>query len=450
MRECDAILRCVPDGVTTAPSILQRVVRGATVTAVAQIYGMALSVATSAILVRILGGPGFGAFNYMQGLALLLTAFAGSGLSLTTVRFLPDYRTRDAERAGQLLSAGFTFAVILGVVLGAGLSFWPIGKELESGGVSRTGRLLTAAILLPNAICSMQLGALMGLEAFRKSAISNAARATVQLPLTIGLSIAWGIEGALLGALLTVVFQCVINELQIRRCCAAFRIQYSYLTRRPDFRHVGSFSVPSFLASLVNAPAQQISNDFLLGQPGGLGQIALMSVAHQWRNAFLFLPGVIGQTALPILSDATVTDKDRNRMLGLIGGGSFVLLLCLAAGSYALGPVFDALYGDALRGSSMLVCAMGVATAFYAATVPLGQFFLLRNRVWISVFVNGVQMAFLIGFSKLLIGSVSPAALGAAFAYAAAYSSQLAVMVVLFFLMAGRGGSTESKTDVAV
>lgn len=68
-------------------------------------------------------------------------------------------------------------------------------------------------------------------------------------------------------------------------------------------------SISNMLSNVMVGPVIWVANVIIINTPGGYGQLGIFNAADQWRYALTFLPGVIGNVLLPLLS-ANINEKN--------------------------------------------------------------------------------------------------------------------------------------------
>jgi O-antigen/teichoic acid export membrane protein len=148
--------------------------------------------------------------------------------------------------------------------------------------------------------------------------------------------------------------------------------------------------------------------------------MGLFNAANQWFGALLFLPGVLGQAALPILSEHS-RHGDRARLRTILAfyvrlSGLVVLplVLCGAIAS----PYVMAWYGPAFREAWPTLIVILVTAGLLAVLNPVGQVIAALGRMWAGTLMN---LGWAASFLLLTFLLVPWGALGLAWARLTAY-----------------------------
>ncbi len=143
---------------------LTLVARGAGSSLVVQGLGLGLGYAAHVLLARWMGAAGYGVYTYVLAWAALLAVPAGGGLSLLVVRFVPEYRVREAWGLLRgLLQWGTAQALAVGVALALAASALVLLLDPSASG-AYTRPLLVGLWMVPlQALLNLTSGVFQGL-----------------------------------------------------------------------------------------------------------------------------------------------------------------------------------------------------------------------------------------------------------------------------------------------
>jgi O-antigen/teichoic acid export membrane protein len=158
----------------------------------------------------------------------------------------------------------------------------------------------------------------------------------------------------------------------------------------------------------------------LVNQPGGYAEMGIYSAANQWGNAIAFIPSVLAQVALPLLSSVN-GERDSSHYSQAL---RWNLILTAAAATAVAGPVALAapyimrLYGSTfqqgslvlvlLSATSVISCLNGViGTAIFSAGSAWARF--AFSAMWAAVFIAGchflVPKSLAVGLAGSMLGA---------------------------------------------
>jgi O-antigen/teichoic acid export membrane protein len=167
-----------------------------------------------------------------------------------------------------------------------------------------------------------------------------------------------------------------------------------------EWRVLRDFSLPTALAGIAVVPATWLAVSILTGQVNGLHEVATFTAASQWMSALMFLPGVVNQTMLPVLSEASRESAGNaagastwmTTKLNLMFTVPIAGLLSIAS------PFVMGMYGKQYAGSWPVLVVV-VWTAMLAAVGgAVSQLLIATGRVWTGFGMNlGWACCFLAG-----------------------------------------------------
>jgi O-antigen/teichoic acid export membrane protein len=136
----------------------------------------------------------------------------------------------------------------------------------------------------------------------------------------------------------------------------------------------------------------------LVNQPGGYAEMGILSAVSQWRNAIGFIPAVLAQFALPILSSLN-GERDVSRYGRALRWN--LILTAVAATAVAVpvalgAPQIMRLYGRGFQ-QGWLVLILSAATAVISCINGIvGTAILSAGSVWVGLAFNGMWAAALL------------------------------------------------------
>jgi len=375
-----------------ADSLGARFARGAFWAFLGTGIARAISMLTSIVSARLLGSTQFGELGMVRSTVSTFGVFAGLGLGLTATKYISEYRTIDPDRAGRTLGLTVVFSLLSSAVCAVTLYIvapWIANSVL--GATQLVSLLRVGALLLPVSVFSGALtGALAGLEAFRSIARIACLSSLVGLPLTLAGIRLMGVVGAITSICLTQALNSYLSTVALRKECARAGVRVTLAGWRTEVSVLWQFSVPAFLSAIAVSPFQWVANAMLASRPGGFRELGVFNAANQWRTALMFLPGVLGRVAMPMLSaEQHAGDGDRfdavmdmNQSINTLVVVPITMLVLFLRGEIM------SLYGaDFAQGNTVLM-GIAVGTCVAAIGSPAGSAIQAKGRMWLGAAQN--------------------------------------------------------------
>lgn len=420
-----------------AASLRARFARGAIWSLIGTLVSQGLTLVASVVTARLLGKSEFGELGMINSTVGVFGMLAGLGLGLTTTKYVAEFRTRDTDRAGRII--GLTSTVALGsgglIAIGIVLFAQVLATRVLNAPALASELRIGSILLLLNTLNGVQTGTLSGFEAFREIAQSNFMRGIASFPVMLVGVIVWRLPGAVWGLVVAAAIGWSLNHLFLRKKCRAAGVRLRLRGIWAEDSILWGFSLPALLADIAAGPAMWAANAILVNQKNGYSELGLFSAANQWRSALMFIPNILLQVALPILSSLDVDSSDSARSqfartfeitqtltLGIVLPLGVLLIFYsdYVIGFY--GPQFSRGL-PSLIGVALTVMIMGVS----AASGPAIQ---ASGRMWAGFTVNLIWGVVMLGLVWAYAPSLGAVAL--AFAPAAAY---VVLAVVAFVIL---------------
>ena len=420
--------KCVPyflrphlDRLQASP-LAYRLVRGAFWSLAGAVISRGLGLLASILVARMLGKEGFGELGIIQSTVGMFGVFAGFGLGLTATKHVAEFRAKDPAKAGRIISLSELVAVGTGAT--AALILFLLAPWLATHTLAAphlAGLLRIAAIMLfLGALNGAQTGALAGFEAFKTIARLNLLAGIAAFPLMVGGVYLAGLKGAVWGLVASMGVNWLLNRMAIKDEARSAGVPFSFSGCMQEYHILWDFSVPALLASAMVGPVNWACNAMLVNQPNGYAEMGIFNAANQWYGAMLFLPGVLGQVVLPMLSEGVaVNDRARAiKTLTLSIKLNAVFVTPLLALSCIFSPLIMKSYGESFSGTWPTLIVVLLTAGLLAVQTPVGHIIAAAGRMWTGCLMNvGWALAY-IGITALI---VNWGALGVATARAGAY-----------------------------
>lgn len=404
----------------------RRLLKGAFWTTLATLLSRGFLFAAFFLTARILEAKQYGEFAVIQITIASFEVLAIAGMGITASKHVAQFREKDKEKAGKL--AGFTllFSLVSGLFMA--IPFYFLAPFLASdlfNAPHLTDKLEIAALILVFvALLGAQTGVLIGLEAFRTVAITNAVSGCFTLfTVPVG-ALYWGIDGALWGMLVSSIINVFMTSWAILSSLRLSGITLKVSITKYEWQVFLTFALPAVCSAALVAPINWIGAALLVNQTNGFVEMGIYSAANQWFSILLFVPGMILNVLLPVFSQYAGKNNfiDLKRILIKAIKINLLIIGLLAAivaiFSKPIMSMYGSEYSDGWR--VLVVIALGaVAASTYGI---IGNAFAAINKMWLHLSSNLlwalVYLSLVVFFLNLNLGALA-LALSMSFAYLA-------------------------------
>ncbi len=400
----------------------RRLLGGMMWTTINGVVSRVLALTSGIVLARVFGASDYGAYGMIQGTVGMFGAFSGLGVSLTATKFVAEYRQNRGADASHVIALSNSVALVSGAFFS--LVLFAMSKTLAirvlgSPALEAPLRLSALMLFLSN-VSGAQSGVLSGFESFRLLALVSIGGGVVSSTAAVAGGVWFGLQGAVWGLVLGNVASCLFGHLAVawtsREHGVAVRLWGGL-----EARHLlMKFSIPATLVGILVMPVTWACSAILAGSPNGLAQVGLFNAANQWFGLVMFLPGLLGQTMVPILSERLGQDDGRasRRVVGLSvalnGSAAAVLVVC----TWIFGESVARLYGRGFEATPAVLHVALITGGLVAVQSPVGHVLVASGRMWQGFIMNLGWAVCFIGCTTLL---VHRGAVGLAEARLAAY-----------------------------
>jgi len=209
-----------------------------------------------------------------------------------------------------------------------------------------------------------------------------------------------GLYGAVAATLLSTSFVCSLSHFATKSVLedARIKVHLHYCLR--ELPILWKFSLPAVLSGMMVTPVNWISNAWLVQQPNGYSEMAVYSASNSWRTVLMFLPMLLTQVSLPMLSstNAKSTNDDFRKTLNMSQSIMVSISFPVATVLMLIAEPVLKLYGnDFGSGQTVLVGVVftGLIQCIGAAAGPAIE---AKGRMWAAMSINWSWAAMYLAF----------------------------------------------------
>jgi O-antigen/teichoic acid export membrane protein len=405
------------DKVLASP-IGARLARGTFWSLVAGCVSRSLALVASIVIARLLGKETFGQLGILQSTLEMFGTFAAFGMGLASTKYVAECRKSDPDKAGRIIAMSSVVAWLTGGIGTIILIFCSTSLSQKMLGAPQLAGLLqmSSISLLFGAVNGAQIGGLAGFEAFKQMAKINLVSGLLTIVLRVGGTMVMGLKGAVYGMVLAQMVGCVINFVVLRKLAAKSGIVVRYSHCLQDLPVIWKFSLPAVLSSFLVMPTSWLCYTMLFNRPDGAGEMAVFNAANQWFYVILFIPGLMGEAALPVLFDRMSHRDYRSAhkiFITSVKLNALMILPLIVFGFFSRQVM--GLYGHGFSGGWETMVIVLATAGLQAVQMPAGYMLVSSGRMWLAFVMNlGWSISFVIA-TALFVSHGSPGLASARF-----------------------------------
>lgn len=422
--------------ITTSP-LYTRYISGALWSFLGTLISQSLTLLASILVARKLGANVYGELGIIQSTLSVFALFAGSSLGLTATKYVAELEKDDEPRASKLIALTFATAIFAGICVTIILMVGaPYLSKFVLNAPQLAGPLRTSAIIIIlNSLNGAQNGTLAGFQAFRRIAYSNFGRGISSFPAMLICVWLWGLPGAIVALVISAGVGCIISHAQLKKELLKRGLSITYQGAWSEWRVIFNFTLPSILSGIIVVPVTWLANVLLVNQNNGYFEMGIFNATSQWRTALAFLPAVLTQPSLPMLSSLGRNEyKDYRRLLLFTLGIVFASVLFPAILLSIFAGDIMRLYGFQNDTSSLILILLSFTAVFSAIASVFGSVIYSLGKIWESLLINCFWAIIFLG----IFITLKHGALELAFAYLVSYFVHMLVVSTFSIIEIGK------------
>lgn len=329
---------------------------------------------------RTLGPADYGLFGVVIGLMSVLNAVQSASIPQAVAKFTAEQR----ESSQEILAAGLVVQLVVGIVLGVALFLLADAVAGLLGDEALVEPLrITALALPPYSLFLLLLGYSGGLGQYSRQALMLSAYAIAKAAFAVGLSIVWGLAGAIGGYVLAALV--ALPTSGIRRFP---------MRRLASLRPMLRYSLPLVLVALVSIGHLNLDLFFVKGLVAGAEESGYYTAAQSIARVPFFLTTGFAIILLPAVARAAAGNPRSAQ--GLVREAlrvGFLIVAPLAALlAGAADDVVQLLYTDAYEPATPALMVLSPAMACFALSALLASLLAGVGRAVLALIAGGAGL----------------------------------------------------------
>ena len=402
------------------------------------------------LVARQLGPSLFGEYSIIRSTINMSVLLAGLSLGSAVSKFVASFRENDLEKTSSIISSSRAVALFGGFVFAAMLiGFSDFFSEVVFNSQTMgTYIAISGAICFFTAINGSQSGALAGFEEFRILAIIRVLGALISLPVIYIGVLYFQVLGGVVGLLISAFFNFILHYLALKKVTLKHSVPTRYKVKFDELMFLLKFAVPITLSSLLVAPVIWICNAILVNiDSNGFTELGVYEAANQFKVAMLFIPSLLVQTILPVISNSSAR-SDKGGLRSLI---KYQLIINIVTTSLIAIPVIFlagslmSLYGSDFAVGKNVLIILSLTAILSSVAYVTGQVIIGIGNAWHAVAINLFWAIIVISATYLFVHK-GYGAIGVAYANLISYIALSFIQIVYVFLH--KRGMIDSKISL--
>lgn len=386
-----------------------------------------LTLLASIFVARLFGKTTFGELGMIQSTVGTVGTFAGLGLGMASTKYVANFRFSDPDKVGRILALSSLISLITASIVSIGLI---VGSSQVAMQVLHAPHLslplaIGAGLVFFGVINGVQTGALSGFETFQTIAKINLISGLSSFPLILLGAWFWGLNGAVLGMVLSMTVNWGLNNQALRVSCRESKVPYIFKGCWSERLILWEFTLPAALSCFLTTPVIWFSNVLLVSRPDGYAEMGIFSAAQQWQSAILFLPVSLAPMVLSVMANTHGGSNGQGYwkivklsfIINFIVAGSAALVVSL------LSKIIMQAYGQDFSAGWLILTLLAITAVLIASINVIGQVIASSASMWWGFVLNFLWAVVFIVFSLIWVKSYG--AVGLASAYVASYICHL-------------------------
>lgn len=346
--------------------------------------GRGLALLASIIIARLLGKDLFGVYGFVRTILLSIGVFSTFGLGYSATKFIAEYMRSNPEWIKSVISDFNKVTLTTSCFFAVNMFLFSeeIAKQIGAPDQHTAIRYLSIIVIF-NSITTTQTGILAGFKKFKQLTRIQTINGIITFLSGVILTYFYSLNGALIALLISQMFNCVQNYIEVRKSINLLGVNHQKVT---FIRKLTTFSLPITLHEMVSSLTQW-AYPILIVKFSNIGELGLYSAASQWSAVILFIPGTLQNVIFSHLSSTNDNLKTQTQILKRMTAVNFVatfipFLIILLFSKFITG-----LYGESFYGMETIMNILIFTTIFTCMTSVMKNYFVSTDRAWFTLII---------------------------------------------------------------
>lgn len=387
-----------------------------------------LTLAGSVIVARALGKEIFGEYSLAINTLNLLAEAATFGAGTAGAKYISETLSKDKIKVAQSIVCSCLVTFLLALIVAVTLI---VGGDQIANSIFRNTNMTpclnaVALGLVAAGITGTLNSILSGLKKFRLTAVINIASCFVLFSLQAIAAFSKSLLVVTYATACGYIIVCIVTAYCIHKELIKADIKLHLGIKVSTLQLLYRYNLPAFISGMTVVPTTWAANLLLARQNQGYEELAIYSVANQWRNILLFIPITIASVALPILSGQSKQDANKLLFFSLSLNAAITFTTCALV--YPFIPYILAAYGKGFSTGIYAFTGMLLVVFLISINSALSTYLTSQNRFWSGSIMNCLWAICFLALCQWLIPSQK--ALGLIYAYAGSYCFHLIIQTL--------------------
>jgi O-antigen/teichoic acid export membrane protein len=342
------------------------------------------------LIARILGKEAFGEFGFIRSTAMTFVAFSSIGIGMTATKYIAELRQTDEERIGRIICLTYVFTFFISLLVAIIfylVSPWLCETQLGKPDLTHVMQLGSVLLFLTT-FMGTQVAVLNGFQEFRGFAIVTVIVGIISLPIYVCGAYWIGMMGAVIAAILCVIFNILMNSFFIYKNTKNCKVCYAFFNCYKELSILWSSSLPIVICCTLYSGMIWIVQMMLRMCPNGAIELGEFYAAQNIQMAFFFLPTVLSTVFFPNLCEVGGTVQNDQRYWSVVGKGlrlQLFISLILVLPMIIFPSFLMKLYGSEFVDNRLLIIMFGIWSVVNVLCGTIYQVMIDQKKVWIVV-----------------------------------------------------------------
>ncbi|SFW64015.1 Membrane protein involved in the export of O-antigen and teichoic acid [Sinomicrobium oceani] len=350
------------------------------------------------MVAKILGKEGNGQVGVIRSTINLFMIFAGSGIALTTTKYIPELITKDKDKVSRIITWSAVFSCFIGLILSFLLFFGApyISKNILNSAELADTLKISSFLLFLSVVDSLISGCLKGFKDFKGLLLIGFLYGICLFAsLYIG-TIRYGVEGTFAGFTFSTFILVLLGGTFLKRNMIKYGLKFAFKLE-DEVKILKKFTLPAILTGVMVIPFKWGVDTIMVNQPSGYKELGLYAAIILFQNMILMITATLDAPLITIM----VKEKKDKRIEKLNLIIPWAIGTCMVLPILFFPSIFNVFLGEEYTGDDnyrKTLFLIMLTTTIILYKQGIARIMIVNSLMWFSFFSNLVWGTLLVLF----------------------------------------------------
>ena len=351
---------------------------------------------TNIIAARILSQEIFGQFMMIRNtISMIETIITGSFSAPIIKRVAEVSSSSNKTKLLHIVSVLFTVNLIIAIsfsLIFVYLTPFLVKYFFLNSTFLIYGFYIGSILLISTIASSLMQSFLIGMEEYRKIAVSGLFSSLISFPFSVFFIYIFGLYGTISGVVLYFTIDFIIKYGQLKKLNLSPKVYYKCFLIVEEGINLFNRSKYLFLSLIITSSGFWYARVMVISRTGDFENIAIFDAAFQWLSIIMIITGATTSVALPMISKSIRTNTVKKKVFYVNLWVNLLISLSIACLFIVFSKSIMSLYGENYIKGQTALMILSITSIFFTFSSLYSKWLISHDSTKIIVVSNFISL----------------------------------------------------------